>query len=592
MRRSRLLLGLVPALPVAIAVGACAEAPVTLGLVMHAPLGLLDTATRVTLRVFDKGNATCTPATGRVENAPTGDTVQTFDLERSGCGAGVGWCKQIELDRDSTEKIFAITAEGSAGVLAEGCAEDKVDQDPLEVSIKVQRFNPPACCNDGSLQTGEQCDRGGPAATACDGSPGGECRGIEGDAVCRCDCTAEEILLSIKNSGTPVLDNDGPGTKTHLAMAFSPGKETTTNALRTAYTSDTISSGGGDIHLRFLGADLYPIQKPFPLTQQFRLPARCSDIDGSGIALVQRDPSIAPVGLDRVAIVYASDQEATNNFHVFLSAQNEWGCADAPPQKVSAQVGDVQIRPDVAGGPDDAALVVWQRDTGVFGRIWKRSGELVPTMGEIPIATNGSAPRVAGNKDGWVVVYQGAGNGDGDGIFMVRITPEGEVVDEPKIVNDAPMGVQDQPDVAMLDDGRFLVTWQAGGDVLFQRYDKDALRVPGTEDQNPANTTTDGTQVRPRAAAGLGFFTVVWEDERGTIGARFIGGTAGFGYNSVTGQNDAFLANIPDPAGTMGMRSGPAVAIGGAGFVAIGWQDDSPSHFGVYARRFPLPVGL
>ena len=30
----------------------------------------------------------------------------------------------------------------------------------------------------------------------------------------------------------------------------------------------------------------------------------------------------------------------------------------------------------------------------------------------------------------------------------------------------------------------------------------------------------------------------------------------------------------------------------GAGYVAIGWQDASPAHPGVFVRRFPLPVGL
>lgn len=575
----------------AIAVGACAEAPVaSLGLVMKAPLGLLDTATRVTLRVFDKGNATCTSATGHVENAPTGDAVQTFELQKNGCGEGVAWCKEIELDRDGAEKIFAITAEGSAGVLAEGCVVEKVDQDPLEITIKVQRITPPACCNDGALGTGEQCDLGPAAALACDGSPAETCGGIKPDAVCRCDCTAQEILLSVDNVVKPELYNDGPGTKTQLAMEFAPGAQATTNALRTAYMSTT-GVGGGDVLLRFLAADLYPIEDPFLLSQQLQIPARCTNLTQSGPALVQRDPALAAVGLDRLAIVYASDELGTNNYHIYLSAQNEWGCADALPQRVSTTVGDVSIRPDVAGGPDDAALVVWNRGTGIFGRIWTRSGELEPPMDEIPIATDGIAPRVAGDKDGWVVVYQGAGNGDGDGIFMVTVSASGEL-GTPTLVNDATTGLQDQPDVAMLPDGRFIVVWHAGGDVFFQRYDKDGVRVPGTEDQKPANTTTEGLQQRPKVAAGLGFFTVVWEDEGGTIGARFIGGTSGFGYNSVTGQNDAFLANIRDPEGTIGSRSLPAVAIGGSGFVAIGWQDDSPNHFGVYVRRFPLPVGL
>src|SRR5688572_23098570 len=104
MRRSRLLLGLVPTLPVAIAIGACTDAPVQLGLVMITPLGLLDTASSVTLTVFSSSGAECTTS-GHVDNAPTGEGVQTFELQKGGCSGGATWCKEIELDRDSSEKI-------------------------------------------------------------------------------------------------------------------------------------------------------------------------------------------------------------------------------------------------------------------------------------------------------------------------------------------------------------------------------------------------------------------------------------------------------------------------------------------------------
>lgn len=593
MRRSRLLLGIVPALPAIVAVGACAEAPVRLGLVMKAPQGLLDQATSVTLRVFDKGNATCTPETGRVENAPTGDAVKTFPLENSGCKAGSTWCKQIELDRDGAEKIFAVTASDAAGVIAEGCVVEKVDQDPLEVSIKVVRYNPPACCNDGELQTGEQCDSGAATSMSCNGSaPGEQCGGIVADEVCRCDCTADELLLSVKNTASPALDNDEAGTKKQLAMAFCPGTDTTKNALRTAYMSTT-GLGGGDIQMRSLSDDLYTIKSPFPLSQQMRLPALCNDIDATSFPLMQRDPAIAPVGLKDVAIVYASDQEQTNQFNIWLSDQNEWGCADVAPVKVSLLPGDAQIKPDVAGGPPDAALVVWDRGTSVFARIWKTSGELVPMAAELPITTNGFAPRVAGNKDGWIVVYQGSGMGDGDGIFMVTVSPTGEI-GTPAKVNEGTAGVQDQPDVAMLDDGQSIVVWHSaeGDDIYFQRYDASRTRLNDAEEQHTVNTTLDGVQQRPAVAAGLGFFAVAWEDVAGTISARFIGAASGFGYNSVTGQNDAFLASLPDAPGNPGIRSAPAIAIGGKGFVAIGWQDDNTMHHGVYIRRFPLPAGL
>lgn len=587
MRRSRLLLGLLPALPVAVAIGACTEAPVKIGLVMRNPLGLLDTAKSVTLTVFDSSKGECLPS-GSVPKMPSGEGVQTFELKQGGCAGGASWCTEIELDRDGTEKVFAIVAKGSSGILAEGCTKTKIDQDPIEVDIKVQRYNPPACCNDGSLQTGEQCDNG--AAGSCLNPEGGQCAGIVADPVCRCDCTAEEILLSVDNKAPPALTNGDVGTKVDLALAFSPGADSTKNALRAAYTN-TAEVGGGDIHMRLLRSDFYTIDNPFPLSQQLKLPALCFNLGGAAPPLSQKSPAVASVGLDRFLIAYASDQNGANSNDVYVNVQNEWGCADAPPLKVTTQVGDAELRPDVASGGDDAALLVWHRGTASFGRIWRKSGGL--DGAEIPIATSAKFPRVAGNKDGWIVVFEGTGAGDTDGVFMVTVSPTG-TVGTPTLVNDDTTGVQDQADVAMLDDGRSIVVWHSanGDDIHFQRYDAMRARATGPDEQAAVNTTTDGLQGRPVVAAGLGFFAVAWEDAPGKISARFLGGSAGFGFNSVTGQNDAFVASTPDAVDKPGNRAGPAVAIGGAGFVAFGWEDKNPDHHGVFVRRFPPPVGL
>jgi hypothetical protein len=78
------------------------------------------------------------------------------------------------------------------------------------------------------------------------------------------------------------------------------------------------------------------------------------------------------------------------------------------------------------------------------------------------------------------------------------------------------------------------------------------------------------------------------------IAARFIGEMAGFGYNSVSGQNDEFFAtdqtlNNPPSGGTpMGDRHNPAVTM--SSYLAIGWEDRDPMHAGVWVRRFPPPT--
>src|SRR5262245_54679551 len=236
MRRRCWVSGLVPLVGATVLGASCSPGASRIGLVMEMPQGLLDGATTVKLSVFASTAAKCL-TTGHVTKIPAGEETQAFTLENSGCDPGVAWCKDIELDKDGSSKMFAVVAsDANQAILGEGCATAKIDQDPLEVDIKVTRYNPPGCCNDGKLQAGEQCDPGVPAATDCTGAPdtGGACKGIAADAVCECDCTAHEI--PVDRIGDPAPP---PGTKVGLALAFCPGTGQLDKGLRAAFTDAT-----------------------------------------------------------------------------------------------------------------------------------------------------------------------------------------------------------------------------------------------------------------------------------------------------------------------------------------------------------------
>ncbi len=584
---------------------------------MEAPEGLLDQANSVTLSVFNVGSSKC-EADGAVSNAPTSD-VQTFTLSQKDCPSGTTWCTTIDLDKDNSDKMFSVVAQNASGKLAQGCATAQIDQDPLSVTIQVERFVEPGCCNDGTVQVGEQCDTGVVGQPACDGSPANKCGGIKPDAVCDCNCQAQEILLSADDSDLPSILNGAAGSKTNLALAFTAGNLGLDRALRAVYVNTGFDAkGGADILERFLQPDLNPFADPYPLKFQLMMPVVCDHVQDpmyNGAANHQDSPAIAGVGAF-TATVYRSDENQGGNFDIFLVAQTGDGCADSPActgtelctagtcsggfcptsEQISAPGAVVPgaSTPAIAGGPADSALVVWNVGGEVFGRIWKTDGSLTPAIAPLLIAPTGSAARVAGDANGWHVVYQGAGGGDADGIFMKSVDPVGVLGTEVK-VNAVTSGLQDQPDIATLDDGRTLVVWHSGGDVFFQRFDANGGMV--TEDQNaPLNTVTDGDQQHPRVAASIGvgeFFTVAWETiETQNISARFVGGSTGFGYNSVDGQNGEFIATHPAFVAPDAQRHNPAVAVGGAGYVVIGWEDNGTTHHGTYVRRFPLPTGL
>ena len=581
----RVLLGLLPLAATFVLVGACGRSASRLGLTMRSPQGVLDDATSVELSVFAASEAQCL-ADGQVTAIPAGEGTQTFSLDP--CDGG--WCKEIELDQDDSETMFAIVASGALGPLAHGCATAVIDQDPLEVEIQVFKFNPPKCCNDGVLQAGEQCDAGQIATTDCSGMPGsgGQCRGVPSDAVCECDCLAKEIAIDRRAEAPP----NAPLTRVQPSMTFAGGEGELANGLRVAFTN-TEGDNESDVEVRALRSDLYPIVNPPLLGDSLAIPLLCSTPLGKGSTRSQKSASIASVTTTSTALVYLNDEELGGFFDVFVSNQNDSGCADAAPRKVN--ITDKRCSaPDVARGPEGTALVVWTTaDNTVLARIWDANpaAPLLPETADISVAANGSLARVAGSPDGWLVAYQGGGPDDGDGIFIVRVDETGSVA-TPVKVNAVTDGVQDQPDVAMLEDGRALVTWRSGGDVYFQRFDADG-EVDQEDQASPIHALTDGEQNSPAAAASVGFgefFVVAWEQPAdGSIRARFVGGSTGFLFNSVTGQNDDFLASHPMP-GLPGSRRAPTVAIGGGGFVAMGWQEEAQARSGIYVRRFPLPA--
>ncbi|HEY4117523.1 MAG TPA: hypothetical protein VGM56_06690, partial [Byssovorax sp.] len=436
--------------------------------------------------------------------------------------------------------------------------------------------------------------------------------------VCDCGCLAQEILLSIDGADAPALTNGAAGTKEQLALAFTSGNGDLDQALRAVYVdTDPAARGGADLNERFLKSDLYPFTgEPTALDAQLLLPVFCASTterSANGFVQHQQQPAIAAVGTETV-VAYASDELQGGNFDVFVIPQTGDGCDDthvcstsadciapatcdtssgfcSPREQISVTgVVPGASDPAVASGPSDLALVTWTSGTEVLARLRQTGGTLTPATGPISIASSASAARVAGDADGFLVVYQGVGQGDADGIFMKTVDPTGLVGPEVR-VNAVTSGLQDQPAIAMLGDGRSAVVWRSGGSIFFQRYDKSG--VPVADDQKaPLDTTTTGTRAHPVIAASTSgaFFAAAWEttDDAG-ISARFIGATSGFGYNSVSGQNDEFVATHPAIAG---QRHGPAITVGGAGFVAIGWSDDSPGHPGVYVRRFPLPQGI
>jgi hypothetical protein len=536
----------------------CSTQPASdIGLVMVAPQGVLDEADALSLKVFPAEGHACS-ADGSVAEVPA--DAKSFKLTQDGCDAGVKWCGDLTLDQDGSTQMFFVQASSAGGVLGQGCAKKAIDQDPLEVTIKIVRFVAEACCGDGALQAGELCDGGG--SDTCDGSTA--------DAICQADCSTKQVPVDFEEGGM----SKGAVGQTSPSFVFAGGTGQLAGGLHATYQSDATTSS--DIGVRFFQSDLSPVDSPASLGIPHKLMVRCT---GQDVVLQrsQKSPRIIAFGSDSSLIAFRSNTNDPLRDDAYVAVTNGSGCNEATnPDLVYTATKNVDGI-DVAAGPGGKALVVFSDDGQVKGVDYS-AGTGVGTVFDIGA---GSEPRVSGGSGGWVVTYRGAGAGDDDGVLVSRVSASFTVAPA-VVVNAQTSGAQDQPDVAVLSDGRFAVTWRSGGDIFFQRYASDD--TPTSGDQEGPLQTGSAAAASPtiEGDSGAGYFVVAWS-MGDTIRARFAGATSGFLFNPISGQNDDFSVTSLGTA-----TSAPTIAVGA--FIVVGWSEQGGSAPGIYARRIPVPT--
>ncbi len=200
---------------------------------------------------------------------------------------------------------------------------------------------------------------------------------------------------------------------------------------------------------------------------------------------------------------------------------------------------------------------------------------------------NQAEPAVAIDDDGnFTVVWSGQGVNDAYGIFAQRFDAQGELIGGQFQVNTEADNVQDKPSIAMTSDGRFVISYTSAsqdgyGDGIFARvYNANAQPLDA---EFQVNTHTNNWQDESDVAIDEdGNFVVVWQSELqdgsswGIYAQRFdaAGNAVGseFRVNSYT-SND---------------QIDPAVAMDDDGDFVVVWSSllQDGSGYGVYGQRF------
>ena len=572
------LTGLVPAC------GESLETPrVAVATSLALPKGLLDKVSKLTLTVLE-GSVGCDATIGQTslpDGREAAKEIANRDLGTTGCAAGVRFCGDLSIEKSDSPRVFSAVAKTDTDkTLAIGCATATVTQDSLPIAIKMFRFIEPSKCGDSIVQPTEQCEPGG-------------------SAVCDADCTTKELLLSVGSTLTGTTTG-GPEDKTQPFLLW-PEQRGTQGRFFAFYTDRAVSGGKNEVALRAMSDDLTPTgssEPPALAAGSIYLPNGTA-FPPPPAPFTQGAPQAAFLK-GKYYVVFEDDNTPASQpgVDVHLRSMDSALVAEqgATPLGINggpagtggtsgAGEAAIQSNPAIAAGPKERLFVAWE-DAGQ-GKIAGRTLSPPSTLGnqnDISTGNGNKGVSVAATSTGWVAVWQ-----SGTGVKLRVVNEDGTPQGSEQTVNDAG-SVSERPRVASLGDGRFAVTWSAGGDIFVQRYDAKGAKIAGDQSAAINDIVKAGDQTTPSIAgtsAATGSYIVVWLDAASSnVQGRLLGGTAGFLFNNVNGQSTEFQAS----RSTNRVRANPTVVAGGSGpFVAIAWEDKTSPGAGIVARRFPLP---
>ncbi|ESQ87280.1 hypothetical protein ABAC460_19855 [Asticcacaulis sp. AC460] len=311
----------------------------------------------------------------------------------------------------------------------------------------------------------------------------------------------------------------------------------------------------------------------------------------------QARPSVAADSDGDFVVVWHSNLQDGNGNGIFGQRFNASGVAQGSEFRANTYTTSAQQNPDAAMDSDGDFVVVWDaagnqdgNGVGTYFQRYNASGVAQGGETKVNTYTTGAqgAPSVAMDTDGdFVVVWQSNGQDlSGYGVFGQRYNASGAAQGAEFQINTYTTGAQSNVQIAMADNGDFVVTWTSNlqdGDssgVFGQRYNASGA-TQGSEFQ--VNTYTTGVQNNAKVAMDAdGDFVVVWQsngqdgDNNGVYGQRF--------NASGVAQGSEFKVNTYTTSG----QGSPSVAMDADGDFVVTWASNFQDGdvYGVYGQYY------
>lgn len=236
------------------------------------------------------------------------------------------------------------------------------------------------------------------------------------------------------------------------------------------------------------------------------------------------------------------------------------------------------------------AMVVWTSDGqdasgyGIQAMLLGAGGQVGPVQINTSEAFDQFDPKVVALADGtFVVTWTGVDGTNSRGVFAQRVAADGTLIGDEVLVNTTTEGHQEQPVIAVLNDGSYVIAWTgvdgSGRGVFAQMYDAGGCPVGG---EVRVNAETQNEQFGPSVVAlPTGGFLVAWTSW-GSLDSALDVFAQRFGSDGLQLGESVVINNV-----TVHEQSAPALAVLQDGSVVVTWQShgEDGSEMGIFARQ-------
>lgn len=319
----------------------------------------------------------------------------------------------------------------------------------------------------------------------------------------------------------------------------------------------------------------------------------------------QENPALAVSPLGTFVVAWQSQDQDGDDTGVYARLYRPGGNPYGPEFRVNTTTENDQLNPDVSMDANGGFVIVWEGDSNdgqsIYAQRYDLNGQPIDSefrVSPVVNSENNDAVVDKNSNGAFVVAWAASGIDDNNdinadtsntGVYAQRYGIDGSPIDDAIRINTTTLNAQDNPDVALQDDGSFIVAWESNGQdgggsgIFAQRYNASGNAV-GIEFQ--VNNIVNNNQINPVIAVDtVGNFVIAWES------------------NGQDGSGSGIYARLYDVNGnprgsqfrvnssTRGDQSEPTIGMDSQGNFTIAWtsdRNDDDQRSGIYAQQYSL----